>query len=155
MDRSRSFGGKEEERRIREEEERAEAERKAAEELKEKKRKAKQEKKEAQIAAGTYMTKSEKEKAKKAQARLEAMRAAGMLVPPEQKETEAAKPKSTAAMFSNKKKGKKATEPKLEKPPAVPVEPEPEPGRLLFYNFISIYIFKQYVTHCGGYFLLA
>eukprot|EP00602_Paraphysomonas_sp_CaronLab_P002188 CAMPEP_0185029832 /NCGR_PEP_ID=MMETSP1103-20130426/16392_1 /TAXON_ID=36769 /ORGANISM="Paraphysomonas bandaiensis, Strain Caron Lab Isolate" /LENGTH=915 /DNA_ID=CAMNT_0027564727 /DNA_START=33 /DNA_END=2780 /DNA_ORIENTATION=- len=117
----------EEERRIREEEERAEAERKAAEELKEKKRKAKQEKKEAQIAAGTYMTKSEKEKAKKAQARLEAMRAAGMLVPPEQKETEAAKPKSTAAMFSNKKKGKKATEPKLEKPPAVPVEPEPEP----------------------------
>lgn len=68
------------ERRIKEEEEREEAERKSIEEEKERKRKAKQEKLDAQKAAGTYMTKAEKEKKKKDMARLEAMRAAGMIV---------------------------------------------------------------------------
>lgn len=70
------------------------------------KRKAKQEKIEAQKAAGTYMTKAQKEKAQKNQARIEAMRAAGMLstVPAEKDEKESSAPKSSAAMFSKKKK---------------------------------------------------
>lgn len=60
----------EEERKIREEEEkRLEAIRKVEEE-KERKRKAKQDKKQRQIEAGTYMTKTEKEKARKNQERL-------------------------------------------------------------------------------------
>jgi len=96
----------EEEKRIREIEEREEAERKAAEELKEKKRKAKQDKIEAQKLAGTYMTKAEKEKAKKNQARIEAMRAAGMINVPSSTDTNEkdAPKKGSAAMFSRKKK---------------------------------------------------
>ena len=54
---------------------------KAEREVKERKRKLKQDKKEAQIAAGTYMTKAEKEKARKIQARLENMKAAGIQIP--------------------------------------------------------------------------
>eukprot|EP01041_Mallomonas_annulata_P003215 gene3215-6358_t len=69
----------EEERRIREEEERYEAERKAIEDEKERKRKAKANKIETQKASGTYMTKAEKERHKKAVARLESMKAAGMV----------------------------------------------------------------------------
>jgi translation initiation factor 5B len=69
----------EEEKRFREEEEKREAERKAIEEEKERKRKQRQDKIEAQKAAGTYMTKAEKEKAKRAQERLEMMQKAGMI----------------------------------------------------------------------------
>jgi hypothetical protein len=79
----------EEEERIRLEEEREEAERKAIEEEKERKRKAKHDKVEAQRAAGTYMTKAEKEKFKKAQARLESMKQFGMVkIPGLNNETE-------------------------------------------------------------------
>jgi translation initiation factor 5B len=70
-----------EDERVRLEEERIAAEERAAEEEKERRRKAKLDKKEAQIAAGTFMTKAEKEKAKKLQARLEAMKAAGIQLP--------------------------------------------------------------------------
>lgn len=70
-----------EDERVRLEEERIAAEEKAEAEEKERRRKAKQDKKEAQVAAGTYMTKAEKEKAKKQQARLDALKAAGMTVP--------------------------------------------------------------------------
>lgn len=70
-----------EDERVRLEEERIAAEEKEREEEKERRRKAKQDKKEAQVAAGTYMTKAEKEKAKKQQARLDAMKAAGMQIP--------------------------------------------------------------------------
>jgi translation initiation factor 5B len=102
----------EEERKIREIEEREEAERKALEEAREIKRKARHEKVEAQKLAGTYMTKAEKEKAKKTQARLDAMRAAGMLnVPALEKDekdasstTSGSTQKGSAAMFSKKKK---------------------------------------------------
>ena len=72
----------EEEARIREEEEREAAELKAIEDEKERKRKAKQDKVEAQKAAGTYMTKAEKEKARKQKERLEAMKQSGYLVMP-------------------------------------------------------------------------
>lgn len=63
----------EENRKIREEEERIAAEEKRAEEEKEAKRKAKQAKIDAQKAAGTFMTKAEKEKERKRVARLVAM----------------------------------------------------------------------------------
>ena len=63
----------EEERKIREEEERIAAEERRVAEEKERKRKAKQDKIEAQKAAGTFMTKAEKEKERKRLARLEAM----------------------------------------------------------------------------------
>ena len=67
------------EQQAREEEARLDAEQKAIEEEKERKRKQKQDKVDAQKAAGTYMTKAEKEKAKKAQARLESMKKAGLI----------------------------------------------------------------------------
>jgi len=69
----------EEERKIREEEEKEAAELRAIEAEKERKRKLKADKVEAQKAAGTYMTKAEKEKAAKTAARLEALKAAGMI----------------------------------------------------------------------------
>jgi murein L,D-transpeptidase YcbB/YkuD len=69
----------EEDRKIKEEQEREEAERKAIEDEKERKRKEKAKKIEQQKAAGTYMTKAEKERHKKAVARLESMKAAGMV----------------------------------------------------------------------------
>lgn len=62
------------------EEERLEAEEaRRIEEEKERKKEIKRKKKEDQIKAGTYMTKAQKEKKKLEEARLEAMRAAGML----------------------------------------------------------------------------
>lgn len=106
----------EEERRIREIEEREEAERRRVEEEKERKRKAKQDKIEAQKAAGTYMTKSEKEKARKAQLRLESMKAAGMVVP---EKTDASVPKSGASMYAKKK-------PKQARPTSGQTSPEPQ-----------------------------
>lgn len=57
-----------------------EAERKRIEEEKERKKKKKQEKIERQKREGTYMTKAQKQKAALAQQRLEAMKAAGMVV---------------------------------------------------------------------------
>lgn len=63
----------EEERKIREEEERIAEEERLAEEERERRRKAKQDKIDSQKAAGTYMTKAEKEKERKRIARLEAM----------------------------------------------------------------------------------
>jgi translation initiation factor 5B len=66
---------------VRLEEERIAAEEKAAADERERRRKAKLDKKEAQVAAGTFMTKAEKEKAKKQQARLDALKAAGMQIP--------------------------------------------------------------------------
>ncbi len=61
----------EEERKIREEEEKRLEAIKKVEEEKERKRKARHDKKQRQIEAGTYMTKSEKEKARKNKERLE------------------------------------------------------------------------------------
>eukprot|EP01036_Dinobryon_divergens_P021994 gene21994-30226_t len=67
------------EQKAREEDARLEAEERAIEEEKERKRKQKQDKVDAQKAAGTYMTKAEKEKAKKAQAKLESLKKAGLI----------------------------------------------------------------------------
>jgi translation initiation factor 5B len=57
-----------------------EAERKRIEDEKDKKKRKKQEKIERQKKEGTYMTKAQKQKAAFAQQRLEAMKAAGMVV---------------------------------------------------------------------------
>ena len=98
----------EEELRIRLEEERLEAERKKIEEEKERKRKAKQDKIEAQKAAGTYMTKAEKERVNKAQARLESLKASGMVqLPPEIKPAEqTVAPSNASSLYKNNKKKK-------------------------------------------------
>jgi translation initiation factor 5B len=69
----------EQERKIREEEEREAAALKEIEDEKERKRKAKQDKIQAQKDAGTYMTKAEKEKAKKLAAKREAILASGLV----------------------------------------------------------------------------
>lgn len=97
----------EEELRIRLEEERLEAELKAIEEEKERKRKAKQDKVDAQKAAGTYMTKAEKERQKKAQARLESLVASGMVqLPTEPKPADQAAPSNASSLYKNSKKKK-------------------------------------------------
>ncbi|ETV80280.1 translation initiation factor aIF-2 [Aphanomyces astaci] len=70
------------------------------EELAERKRQAKQAKVEAQKAEGTYMTKAQKEKARRAQAALEAMKAQGLVVVAAEGTL---KPKVT---YDNKKKAK-------------------------------------------------
>lgn len=68
------------------------------------------------------MTKSEKEKAKKAQARLESMRAAGMVVGDTSKAQATAAPaKSSASMFSKKKNTNSKTAPVV---PSAPQEEE-------------------------------
>lgn len=72
----------EQEARIRAEEEAEAARLKAIEDEKDRKRKAKQDKVEAQKAAGTYMTKGEKEKARRQKERLEAMKLSGALLIP-------------------------------------------------------------------------
>jgi translation initiation factor 5B len=69
----------EENRKIKEEEDRITKIKKEEEEEKEKKRKAKQDKIQAQKIAGTYKTKSEKEKDKKNQFRLDQMRKLGII----------------------------------------------------------------------------
>jgi translation initiation factor aIF-2/yIF-2 len=68
-----------EERKIKEEEDKRLAEAKAIEDEKEKKRKVKQDKVQAQKDSGTYKTKSEKEKIKKTQERLENMKKSGFV----------------------------------------------------------------------------
>lgn len=89
--------------RIKAEEEKEEAEAKIAEEERERKRKQKEDKVAAQKAAGTYMTKAEKEKQKKVQARLDAMKASGVAIPPRGDSTTTAKA-SSATNNNNKKK---------------------------------------------------
>ena len=69
----------EEERKYQEQLAKEEAERKAIADEKDRKAKAKLAKVEAQKAAGTYLTKSEKEKQKKLQMKLEQMKAAGLV----------------------------------------------------------------------------
>jgi translation initiation factor 5B len=97
----------EEEERIRIEEEREAAERKRIQEEKDRKKKAKQEKVDAQKAAGTYKTKAEKERLRKAQERLDALKAAGHLVIPDQpanKEESAAPEKGGALLYGARRK---------------------------------------------------
>jgi translation initiation factor 5B len=114
----------EEDERIRIQEEKEEAERVAAEAIREKNRLKKAEKIEKQKAAGTYMTKAEKEKAKKAQARVEAMKEAGMLDVEGESAAAAATtaPKSSAAMFSKKKNKKNQASPRATSTPVVTPE---------------------------------
>eukprot|EP00981_Chlorochromonas_danica_P008931 scaffold2352_cov153-Ochromonas_danica.AAC.12 len=103
----------EEDERVRLEEERLEAERRAIEEEKERRRKAKADKVAAQKAAGTYMTKAEKERAKKTAARLEALKASGLVqVPTTGGAAEQSKVTSQAALYASRKPAqKKATSP--------------------------------------------
>ena len=108
----------EEEIRIREEEEKEAAELKAIEDEKEKKRKAKQDKVEAQKAAGTYMTKAEKEKARKQKERLEAMKQSGYLVIPGAGTTQ-----SSSSDNATTSKPFVKSQPKVVEP--TPVESEP------------------------------
>lgn len=97
----------EDDKKFREEEAKEEAERKAIEDEKERKRKAKQDKMDNQKAAGTYMTKAEKEKAKKLQERLESMKLAGMLpgalTQPDGSSTVAVESGKASALYGKKK----------------------------------------------------
>jgi translation initiation factor 5B len=108
-----------------------EAEAKRIAEEKERKKQKQREKIERQKKEGTYMTKAQKAKARQAEARLEAMKAAGM-VPI----AELDKPKKV--VYNDKKKEKekqqesklteepKMEEPKVEEPPKVEEKPEEE-----------------------------
>ena len=109
-----------EDERVRLEEEKIAAEEKAAAEEKERRRKAKLEKKEAQVAAGTFMTKAEKEKQKKIQARLDALKAAGVALPTVDSTTPAA-PVKASDLYKNTKPAKNNNKPKVEE------ETKPEP----------------------------
>ena len=91
-------------RKIREEEEKEAATARAIEEEKERKRKAKQDKVEKQKSDGTYMTKAEKEKAKKQQARLDMLKASGMVAMPSAHSDSGA---STSSSIYAKKKSPK------------------------------------------------
>lgn len=71
-----------EELRIKQEEDRLAEEQRKIEEEKARKKKAKQDKIDAQKAAGTYMTKTEKERLRKAQERVESMKKSGAVVIP-------------------------------------------------------------------------
>ncbi len=93
----------EQERKIREEEERLEAERRAIEEEKERKRKIKADKIEAQKAAGTYLTKAEKEKQKKLAMKLEAMKMAGLVSTSTGSSQSTGEATSTKIVYSKKK----------------------------------------------------
>jgi len=109
--------------RVRLEEEKIAAEEKAAEEEKERRRKAKLEKKEAQVAAGTFMTKAEKEKQKKLQARLESLKAAGVALP----SADAAPAAPVKASDLYKKPAAKNAAKKVEEVKEVVVEATPSP----------------------------
>ena len=103
----------EEEARIKAEEEADADAKKEAEDKKEKKRLANEAKIAEQKEAGTYMTKAQKEKAKANEARLEAMRTAGMIVGSgPTKTTEGDAPKSQADLYA---KPKRKTPAQLEK----------------------------------------
>lgn len=110
------------------EEERIAAEEKAKEDERERRRKAKLDKKEAQIAAGTFMTKAEKEKAKKQQARLDAMKAAGMQIPASTADPVAAATVKATDLYKKPLNAKNNGENKSAAAPAAaaPAEPEKE-----------------------------
>ena len=99
-----------------------EAERKRIEDEKELKKKKKQEKIERQKREGTYMTKAQKQKAALAQQRLEAMKAAGMVVGSGKSDGKKSRP-----VYGNKRKNNREKEPEPEAEPAPEPEPEPEP----------------------------
>jgi hypothetical protein len=119
-----------EDERVRLENEQIAAEEKAKEEEKERKRKAKSDKKEAQIAAGTFMTKAEKEKAKKIQARLDSMKAAGIQLPtaPSSGEAPAVVKPSDLFKKSTSKPNNKPTAAAAPKVEAVETLPMPPPA---------------------------
>ena len=119
-----------EDERVRLEEEKIAAEEKAAAEEKERRRKAKLEKKEAQVAAGTFMTKAEKEKQKKIQARLDALKAAGVALPTVDSTTPAA-PVKASDLYKNTKPVKNNNKPKVEEE----TKPEPVAGKSYHYFF--------------------
>lgn len=116
----------EQDRIIREEEEREAAEEKAIEDEKERKRKAKQDKLTAQKQAGTYMTKAEKEKAKKSQARLDQMKASGLLDNVSAISSAGGNNEQTKIVYSSNNKNKKKTVGGVEKSTATTVEIETE-----------------------------
>lgn len=102
-----------EEAKLRAEEEAAEAAKQKAEEMKEINRKKKEEKVAKQKAAGTYMTKAQKAKAKQQQARLEAMMAGGLVIggkkdstgdTTEEKESPKEKVVDISSMYDKRKK---------------------------------------------------
>jgi len=100
-----------------------EAERQRIEEEKERKRKKKQEKIERQKREGTYMTKAQKQKAALAQKRLEAMKAAGMVIGSGDGNAERKK----RPVYGNKKKsGKGAAKIGVPQHKKVVEEPKPE-----------------------------
>ena len=114
--------------RIRAEEEAAETERRKAEEQKEAKKKKQADKIAAQKAAGTYMTKAEKDKAKKAAARLEALKRSGMFkegLPPVPVGTASKAPSPPKPVVKNE--APKLPEPEPEPEPELEPQAEPEP----------------------------
>lgn len=82
-----------------------EAERRV-EEAKELKKQKQREKIERQKKEGTYMTKAQKQKARLAEQRLEAMRKAGMLPTVGQQDHDDEEPKKKKVVYDNKRKGK-------------------------------------------------
>ena len=122
-----------EDERVRLENERIAAEEKEREDEKERRRKAKQEKKDAQVAAGTYMTKAEKENAKKQHARLDAMKAAGMQIPAAATDPAAAAKVKATDIYkkpaANNNKPKASAPVVVEEPEVVtPTAPSPTPA---------------------------
>eukprot|EP01040_Poterioochromonas_malhamensis_P011659 gene11659-12722_t len=101
----------EEELRIKLEEERLEAERRKIQEEKDRKKKAKQDKIDRQKAEGTYKTKAEKERLRKAQERLEALKLSTAIVLPTEGK-EGAPAASGAALYGRRKPKKPSTEQK-------------------------------------------
>ena len=132
-----------EDERVRLEEEKIAAEEKAAAEEKERRRKAKLEKKEAQVAAGTFMTKAEKEKQKKIQARLDALKAAGVALPAVES-TAPAGPVKASDLYKNTKPAKNNNKPKVEEE----TKPEPVVGKDLLFS-IGIVFYEPCVSSCS------
>lgn len=115
----------EEERRLAAIREAEEAEERRKQEEKERKKQKQREKIERQKREGTYMTKAQKQKARLAEQRLEAMRAAGMLPVEAEKEGEE-QPKKKKIVYDNKRKGKGKGRGKYGQPQPKPEE-EKEP----------------------------
>lgn len=117
----------EEQRKFDEERAKEEAEEKLKEDAKELKKAKQREKTERQKQEGTYMTKTQKAKAKLVEQRLESMRAAGML-PTEGQNDGGEAPKKEKVVYDNKKKGRgKGRGPQVQQQvAAVKVEEEDE-----------------------------
>lgn len=98
-----------------------EAERKRIEEEKERKKRKKQEKIERQKREGTYMTKAQKQKAALARQRLEAMKAAGMVVGGGE-----GAPKRERPVYDNRRRRNRFQEKQEEEEPAPAEEKEEE-----------------------------